>query len=172
MQWAPYSPFHSVPERRLRARSNGSAICGDITERPNVFDRCFWVGLRDAFAGTTTQIEHGNFESISPFERTNHPMKEILLRFMHHDWFHEISDNALARDRSAGARCPSRDRRIHAWLALIQLNVYKSKRATHFVQAMTEKKIPKRGKLKVVRAASPRRWRAGCAVSDSRPRKS
>ena len=98
-------------------------------------------------------------------------MKEILLRFTHYDWFHEISDNALARDRSAGACCPCRDRRIHAWLALIQLNVYKSKRPTHFVQAMMEKKIPKRGKLTVVRAASPRKRRAVCAAGDRRSHK-
>ena len=104
MQWAPYSPFHLAPERGLRAGSNGSAICGDITERPNVFDRCFWVGLRDPLAGTTTHIEHGDFESTSSFERTNNPMKEVFLRFTHHDSSHEISDNALARDLSAGAR--------------------------------------------------------------------
>jgi Mg2+ and Co2+ transporter CorA len=45
-----------------------------------------------------TQMDLRNVESVRSFKRSIRHIKEIFLRFTHRYWFHEISDQALARD--------------------------------------------------------------------------
>ena len=62
------------------------------------FQKAALLMLRDRLVVAMTQMDIRNVESVRGFKRSIRHMKEIFLRFTHRYWFHEISDQALARD--------------------------------------------------------------------------
>ena len=62
------------------------------------FQKAALLMLRDRLVVAMTQMDIRNVESVRAFKRSIRHMKEIFLRFTHRYWFHEISDQALARD--------------------------------------------------------------------------
>jgi hypothetical protein len=53
--------------------------------------------LSDRLAGALNRLDISSFESVRRFKRTIRATKEIFLRFTHHYWLHEVSDQVLAR---------------------------------------------------------------------------
>ena len=62
------------------------------------FQKAALLMLRDRLVVAMTQMDLRDVESVRAFKRSIRHTKEIFLRFTHRYWFHEISDQALARD--------------------------------------------------------------------------
>jgi hypothetical protein len=62
------------------------------------FQKAALLMLRDRLVVAMTQMDIRDVESVRAFKRSIRHIKEIFLRFTHRYWFHEISDQALARD--------------------------------------------------------------------------
>jgi hypothetical protein len=62
------------------------------------FQKAALLMLRDRLVVAMTQLDLQDVESVRSFKRSIRHIKEIFLRFTHRYWFHEISDQALARD--------------------------------------------------------------------------
>jgi hypothetical protein len=54
--------------------------------------------LSDRLVTALNRLDIMSFESVKQFKRAIRSTKEIFLRFTHRYWFHEISDQVLARD--------------------------------------------------------------------------
>jgi hypothetical protein len=62
------------------------------------FQKAALLMLRDRLVVAMTRMEIHDVETVRAFKRTIRHLKEIFLRFTHRYWFHEISDQSLARD--------------------------------------------------------------------------
>ena len=62
------------------------------------FQKAALLMLRDRLVVAMTRMDLRDVESVRSFKRSIRHTKEIFLRFTHRYWFHEISDQALARD--------------------------------------------------------------------------
>jgi hypothetical protein len=54
--------------------------------------------LSDRLVGALNKLDIHSAEAVRRFKRTIRATKEIFLRFTHRYWFHEVSDQVLARD--------------------------------------------------------------------------
>lgn len=61
------------------------------------FHRAALLSMSDELAVAMNRLTVGETESVKAFKRTIRQMMEIFLRFTHRYWFHEISNQAMAR---------------------------------------------------------------------------
>ncbi|MDQ3196348.1 MAG: hypothetical protein M3Q32_08290, partial [Pseudomonadota bacterium] len=62
------------------------------------FQKAALLMLSDRLVVAVTRLDINNVESIKEFKRNIRQILEIFLRFTHRYWFHEISNQVLARD--------------------------------------------------------------------------
>ena len=61
------------------------------------FHKAALVSMSDELAVAMNRLTVGDTESVKQFKRTIRQMMEVFLRFTHRYWFHEMSNQALAR---------------------------------------------------------------------------
>src|SRR5262245_21332719 len=61
------------------------------------FHKAALVSMSDELAVAMNRLTVGDTESVKYFKRTIRQMMEVFLRFTHRYWFHEISNQAIAR---------------------------------------------------------------------------
>jgi hypothetical protein len=61
------------------------------------FHKAALVSMSDELAVAMNRLRVGDTESVKAFKRTIRQMMEVFLRFTHRYWFHEISNQAIAR---------------------------------------------------------------------------
>jgi hypothetical protein len=61
------------------------------------FHKAALVSMSDELAVAMNRLTVGETESVKQFKRTIRQMMEVFLRFTHRYWFHEISNQAIAR---------------------------------------------------------------------------
>jgi hypothetical protein len=61
------------------------------------FHRAALVSMSDELAVAMNRLIVGETESVKNFKRTIRQMMEVFLRFTHRYWFHEVSNQAIAR---------------------------------------------------------------------------
>jgi hypothetical protein len=61
------------------------------------FHKAALVSMSDELAVAMNRLRVGDTESVKGFKRTIRQMMEVFLRFTHRYWFHEISNQAIAR---------------------------------------------------------------------------
>jgi ABC-type multidrug transport system fused ATPase/permease subunit len=61
------------------------------------FHKAALVSISDELAVAMNRLTVGETESVKQFKRTIRQMMEVFLRFTHRYWFHEISNQAIAR---------------------------------------------------------------------------
>jgi hypothetical protein len=61
------------------------------------FHKAALVSMSDELAVAMNRLRVGDTESVKHFKRTIRQMMEVFLRFTHRYWFHELSNQALAR---------------------------------------------------------------------------
>ena len=61
------------------------------------FHKAALLSISDELAVAMNRLTVGDTESVKQFKRTIRQMMEVFLRFTHRYWFHEVSNQALAR---------------------------------------------------------------------------
>src|SRR6185503_923924 len=61
------------------------------------FHRAALLSMSDELAVAMNRLEVGDTESVRQFKRTIRQSMEVFLRFTHRYWFHEVSNQELAR---------------------------------------------------------------------------
>jgi len=61
------------------------------------FHKAALVSMSDELAVAMNRLKVGETESVKAFKRTIRQMMEVFLRFTHRYWFHEVSNQAIAR---------------------------------------------------------------------------
>lgn len=61
------------------------------------FHKAALLSMSDELAVAMNRLTVGDTESVKQFKRTIRQMMEVFLRFTHRYWFHEVSNQALAR---------------------------------------------------------------------------
>jgi hypothetical protein len=61
------------------------------------FHKAALVSISDELAVAMNRLTVGDTESVKNFKRTIRQMMEVFLRFTHRYWFHEVSNQAIAR---------------------------------------------------------------------------
>jgi hypothetical protein len=61
------------------------------------FHKAALVSMSDELAVAMNRLTVGHTESVKQFKRTIRQMMEVFLRFTHRYWFHEVSNQAIAR---------------------------------------------------------------------------
>jgi hypothetical protein len=61
------------------------------------FHKAALLSIADELAVAMNRLAIGETESVKAFKRTIRQMMEVFLRFTHRYWFHEVSNQALAR---------------------------------------------------------------------------
>jgi len=61
------------------------------------FHKAALVSMSDELAVAMNRLRVGDTESVKAFKRTIRQMMEVFLRFTHRYWFHEVSNQAIAR---------------------------------------------------------------------------
>lgn len=61
------------------------------------FHKAALLSMSDELAVAMNRLTVGHTESVKQFKRTIRQMMEVFLRFTHRYWFHEVSNQALAR---------------------------------------------------------------------------
>jgi hypothetical protein len=61
------------------------------------FHKAALLSMSDELAVAMNRLQVGDTESVKQFKRTIRQMMEIFLRFTHRYWFHEVSNQTLAR---------------------------------------------------------------------------
>jgi hypothetical protein len=61
------------------------------------FHKAALVSMSDELAVAMNRLAVGDTESVKGFKRTIRQMMEVFLRFTHRYWFHEVSNQAIAR---------------------------------------------------------------------------
>jgi hypothetical protein len=61
------------------------------------FHKAALVSMSDELAVAMNRLTVGETESVKNFKRTIRQMMEVFLRFTHRYWFHEVSNQAIAR---------------------------------------------------------------------------
>src|SRR6185295_12718327 len=61
------------------------------------FHKAALVSMSDELAVAMNRLTVGDTESVKQFKRTIRQMMEVFLRFTHRYWFHEVSNQAIAR---------------------------------------------------------------------------
>src|SRR5262245_55135372 len=61
------------------------------------FHKAALVSMSDELAVAMNKLAVGETESVKQFKRTIRQMMEVFLRFTHRYWFHEVSNQAIAR---------------------------------------------------------------------------
>jgi hypothetical protein len=61
------------------------------------FHKAALLSMSDELAVAMNRLKVGDTESVKQFKRTIRQMMEVFLRFTHRYWFHEVSNQALAR---------------------------------------------------------------------------
>jgi hypothetical protein len=61
------------------------------------FHKAALVSMSDELAVAMNRLHVGETESVKNFKRTIRQMMEVFLRFTHRYWFHEVSNQAIAR---------------------------------------------------------------------------
>jgi hypothetical protein len=61
------------------------------------FHKAALVSMSDELAVAMNRLRVGDTESVKGFKRTIRQMMEVFLRFTHRYWFHEVSNQAIAR---------------------------------------------------------------------------
>jgi len=68
------------------------------------FHKAALLSMSDELAVAMNRLTVGNPDSVRAFKRTIRQMMEVFLRFTHRYWFHEISNQGVARDVFARLR--------------------------------------------------------------------
>ncbi|MFT3906354.1 MAG: CorA family divalent cation transporter [Steroidobacteraceae bacterium] len=68
------------------------------------FHKAALLSMSDELAVAMNRLTVGETESVRAFKRTIRQMMEVFLRFTHRYWFHEVSNQAIARDVFARLR--------------------------------------------------------------------
>lgn len=68
------------------------------------FHKAALLSMSDELAVAMNRLTVGETESVKAFKRTIRQMMEVFLRFTHRYWFHEISNQSIARDLFARLR--------------------------------------------------------------------
>lgn len=69
------------------------------------FHKAALLSMSDELAVAMNRLTVGEPDSVRAFKRTIRQMMEVFLRFTHRYWFHEISNQGVARDVFARLRC-------------------------------------------------------------------